>query len=353
MKEVQIMSTRPKIIVVGAGIVGASIAWHLARRGAKVILVDKGEPANGATGKSFGWIIESYTYSNACSQLRLLAIAEYRRLEQEFGQAFQVNWCGALTWHSSPAETERFARECAQTGSNIRLVERAEIATLEPNLNELPDLAAYAEDEGAIDATVLTHALVRNAQQSGAEFLAVKEVTALTQDDSRVTGIQTSEGCIKADVVVLASGIDCNRLSKSAGLAVPVNSSPAILLHIGVNRPLVRGIISTPELEVRQQSERMLFAAEDYIDDSSENGPDAIAQRALAEIRKRFKGAETSTLEKVKVGVPARSRRRGSVSGIPLECRWYLFRGDALGYCVGGCRWAACMFGNNRRNARG
>src|SRR6267142_2358050 len=116
-------AAKPKTIVVGAGIVGASIAYHLARGGAPVILIDKGQPASAVTRKAFAWINVSHGVPKPYAELRQLAIQEYRRLEQELGHALRVDWCGALTWHRDLAETERLAREHAAAGYDVQLVE--------------------------------------------------------------------------------------------------------------------------------------------------------------------------------------------------------------------------------------
>ena len=289
--------------MVGAGIVGASIAYHLAYRGGAVTLVDKGQPAAEATGKSFAWINVSHGIPKPHSRLRHLAIQEYRRLEQDLKHELRVNWCGALTWNLDLAETERFVREHAAWGYDVRLVERDEIAALEPNLIELPDYAAYAASEGAIEPVAATEALVHGARRAGAEIRLATEVIALTSNDQRVTGIRTNEGTIDADVVVLAAGTGTSVLCGPLGVVLPVDTSPALLLRFRTTGSLVNTVISNPDMEIRQVSDNLLLAAEEYIDESPANGPDAIALRALATVKDRLRGADAVELENVSVGM--------------------------------------------------
>jgi glycine/D-amino acid oxidase-like deaminating enzyme len=303
----------PKTIVVGAGIVGASLAYHLARRGARVILIDKGQPAGAVTRRAFAWINVSHGIPEPYSQLRHLAIQEYRRLEQELGHRLRIDWCGALTWNRDLAATERLVREHAAWGYDVRLVERDEIALLEPNLAEPPDCAAYAASEGAVDPALATAALVEAARQAGAEIRLETEVTALTANDRRITGLRMRDQTIDADLVVLAAGIEAPTLCAPLGLALPVQPSPALLLQFKTTGRLVDRIISCPEMEIRQGSDHRLLAAEDYIDDSPDNGPDAIAARSIAAIRKRLRRNPEIAFESVSVGM-----RPMPVDGLPI-----------------------------------
>lgn len=296
-------AAKPKTIVVGAGIVGASIAYHLARGGAPVILIDKGQPASAVTRQAFAWINVSHGVPKPYAELRQLAIQEYRRLEQELDHALQVDWCGALTWHRDLAETERLALEHEAAGYDVQLIERDRIAQLEPNLVEPPRCATHAPSEGAVDPVLATAVLVDAARQAGADIRLGTEAIALCSNGRGITGVRTRDETLSADTVVMAAGTDARLLCQPLDLELPVNPSPALLLRFKTTGPLVNGIISTSDMEIRQASDRGLLAADDYIDESRDNGPDAIAGRALAAVKKRLRGAEGIALENVSVGV--------------------------------------------------
>jgi glycine/D-amino acid oxidase-like deaminating enzyme len=168
-----------RTLVVGAGIVGASIAYHLARRGAAVTLFDRGRPAGQATGRSFGWINVSHGMPEAYHRLRHIALQEYRRLQRELDGTLPLDCRGSLVWRREAAETERFVREQAAWGYDIRLVARDEIAALEPNLIEPPACAAHAASEAAIEPAAATRTLIQAARRAGADIHLKTGVNAL------------------------------------------------------------------------------------------------------------------------------------------------------------------------------
>ncbi|MDZ4735001.1 MAG: FAD-binding oxidoreductase [Rhodospirillaceae bacterium] len=304
---------KQKIIVVGVGIVGASIAYHLARAGAAVTVLEQNCPASGVTGKSFAWINLSQGVNAENAPLRAQALADYRRLQGELGDALKIDWCGALTWSNEPGESEALVRDHAARGSDIRLVTRDEIATLEPYLIAPPDCAAFAPSEGALDPVIATDALIRAAREAGAAISLTTPVIALATDSARVTGVVTRGGTIDADRVVLAAGLGTVPLCAAIGITPAIDTSPALLLRFRAAQALLRRIVSTPAFEIRQPAATTILAAGDYIDDSPANGPQAVAQRALMAIRSALRGGEAVALEDVTAGL-----RPMPADGLPI-----------------------------------
>jgi len=280
----------PRTVVVGAGIVGASIAYHLARRGAPVTLVDRARPAGQATGQSFGWIDVSHGKPEPYHRLRHIALREYRRLQQELG-ALPLDWCGSLVWRREPAETERLLREHAGWGYAVALVERDRIAALEPNLIEPPACAVHAASEAAIEPAAATRILVDAARRAGADIRLDTDVIALSARGRTIVGIRTEGGGIDAEVVVLAAGTGAATLCAPLDVALPMDSSPAWLLRFSAPDRLIRTVVSSPELEIRQGADGLL-AAEDYAAGSSPDDAGAIAHRTLALIRRGLRGGD-------------------------------------------------------------
>jgi len=297
-----------RVVVIGAGIVGASLAYHLAGRGAKVILVEAEDIASGVTGRSFAWINTAHDGPDPIASLRGTAIQEYRRLETEL-PGLKVRWTGALSYGTNPSE----ALHASGHPPSATQLSRSQILDLEPNLKHPPQQAMYAAEEGALDAVQATQALIAGAQAHGAQVLTQTRVFGFTTQGARVTGVTTARGRIEADVVVLAAGTGIKQLTELLNLPLPIAASPAILIRYASQPDLVRTLISSPEMEVRQGPDGTLLAAEDYLDDTLENQPAAIALRTAQAIRNELHGVASIELESACVGL-----RPMPVDGTPI-----------------------------------
>ena len=172
-----------RIVVVGAGIVGAAIASAAAGRGAAVTLIDQASPGAGATGASFAWIGDSGSWPGGAADLRETALPAWHRLERET-PGVRVRWSGALTW-DDPAAASGFPAPAP----TVVPVDRARVAALEPNLRHPPSHALWHSAHGAVDPLAVTTALVRTAHQRGAQIRPTLTVTSVRHDGSRVTGV--------------------------------------------------------------------------------------------------------------------------------------------------------------------
>ena len=289
------MNRARQVVVVGAGIVGASVAYHLARRGAGVILLDKGRPAGECTGKSFGWIGPAYPSSFLGGQ----PIEDYRRLEQELHGCLPIKWSGLLAWWEYPAETERFAKERASAGHDVRLVERAEVQRLEPNLTSPPELAVFASGAGAAEPAAATRVLVQAAREYGARVRLDSGPVRLMVRDSRINGVRVGEDVMEADTVVVAAGVGTNLLLEAVGLSLPIEASPALIVRLRTPGALVNTVVASQAREFRQVSANLMLSPETDLTD----GPQAASERALAQVKQMLNGAVTVRIDSAEVGL--------------------------------------------------
>jgi glycine/D-amino acid oxidase-like deaminating enzyme len=222
------------VVVVGAGIVGASVAYHAARNGASVVLVDRARPASGVTGESFAWIRGE----------------DWARLEREVA-GLSVSWSGSLAWGEG---TE-------PPGPGDGLVDADEVARLEPNLRTPPPQAVYRPADGAVDPVAVTEALVAAAERHGAQLRLGEEIRRLRVREAAVTGVETAGGSVACRTAVLAAGVGAVPLCAALGVQLPVAASPARLLRFSGPPDLVRTVVSTPELDIRQTAGGMVLVA--------------------------------------------------------------------------------------------
>jgi glycine/D-amino acid oxidase-like deaminating enzyme len=293
------MST-PRIVVIGAGIVGASIAWHLARRGAAVTVIDRGQPAGEATEKSFAWINATYGNPEPYFRLRFLGMQEYRRLEDELSGELGVAWQGCLIWDLQDYELEDFAARYGAWGYDVRLVRRAEIAALEPGLNDPPARAALAAGDGTLDPAAATRALLAAARKLGAELRLDTEVIDLaSRDGVRVT---TGSGTVDADVCVLAAGVGTSGLAARLGMSLPMRPTPGLLAHSRPTRRLLRHVIEAPGLHMKQEGDKIVVG-QDFGGGPAPNDVEAEGQRLIDLVRRHVRDTGDLRLDRVTVGM--------------------------------------------------
>ncbi len=271
------------VVVVGAGIVGASVAYHAARAGADVTLVDAGRPGGGVTADSFAWIAASVVRTGpVAAALRATATDEYRRLEAEL-PGLPVTWSGSLSWGTTEQPPE--------VGPGQEIVDAATAATIEPALRQPPEWAIWAPGEGAVDPVGVTERLVAGAIAHGAQVRPDSPVTGIRRAaEGRVIGVETAAGFVSASSVVLAAGAATAALAVPLGVRIPVDPSPATLFRFRAPAGLVRTVVNSQDFDLRQVAADQLIAAADS------------PERTLAAVRSTFRGAENVELLSARVG---------------------------------------------------
>lgn len=217
-----------RVVVIGAGIVGSSIAFNLAKRGADVVLVDKAGPASQASGNSFAWINASwYDSPKSYYQLRTHSLNEYHRLSREAG--FPVHWGGSLEWY----HTEEALQEMATGVSRIQefgaptwMIDREHAGRIEPELVPLQDgRLAWCSRDGAVDPAIATHTLVGGVVEYGGRAVFPAAVRGIRARNGAVL-IETDVESFEADLVVIAAGISANEIAAMAGIETTLLRPP-------------------------------------------------------------------------------------------------------------------------------
>jgi glycine/D-amino acid oxidase-like deaminating enzyme len=270
------------VVVVGAGIVGASVAYHAARAGAAVTVVDTGRPGGGVTADSFAWVGSSGVRTGPAAGIRATAAEEYRRVEAEL-PGLPVTWSGSLSWRAEGG--------APAAGPGQEVVDAATAMALEPNLRQAPEWAVWAPGDGAVDAVGVTERLVAGARAHGARVHVDTAVTAVRRDAAgRVAGVETAVGPLAGATVVLAAGVATAELGAALGLGVPVEPSPCPLFRLRAPAGLVRTVVNTEDFDLRQVAADRLIAAADS------------PERTLAAVRSTFRGAGSVELLSTRVG---------------------------------------------------
>ena len=216
-----------RAIVIGGGVAGASIAYHLTELGWQdVLLVDRGELTSGSTFHSAG-LVGQLRSSVSLTRMMMYGADLYRRLAAETGVDPGWHEVGSLRLASTDERMQELRR---QEGWAHTFGLPLEVISTEDALARFPLFdptgvqgAAFIPTDGHLDPTNLTLALAEGARRRGAEIRTNTRVTGIDVVDGRVRGVRTDEhGPIAADVVVNAGGMYANQIGRLAGVEVPV-----------------------------------------------------------------------------------------------------------------------------------
>ncbi|GAB3742888.1 hypothetical protein GCM10028816_52960 [Spirosoma lituiforme] len=121
-------------------------------------------------------------------------------------------------------------------------------------------------------------------------------------EGSRIIGVVTSTGHLRADRVVLATGVATSALCQCLGVSLPISVSPATLLTFAHSSPFVNRIVSSPWMEIRPASSRLTLAAEESVEEPTTADLQALAQSSLEKIKYHWRDAASIKLQRVVVG---------------------------------------------------
>ena len=275
--------SRLAVGVVGAGIVGASIALHLARAGAAVTVFEKDRPASGATSKSFAWI-NAFSDQPHYRDLRMQSLTAYHQLEKQL--QLDITWGGSLTWENEPdaaAQLTATAKDFDRTGYPTRILNAEKFAELAPNLKPGPfEAAIYAGLDGHLDPVHVTQKFLDEARKHGARILYPSEVTELAYSGNRLTGVSTTNGKYPVDRLVIAGGVDTPSVAALVDYATSLRHAPGILAHSTPLQGLTRIVNEGPTVHFKQMSNGRIVGAD------STYAPDIPAHHDILQKRQDF-----------------------------------------------------------------
>lgn len=212
-------------IVIGAGVMGASVAFHLAERGLKVAILERKVTASGATGHSSGLVRMHYDLA-AESELTFKSYQLYfgNWRERVGGECGFIN-TGFMQIAKREHEDKLRGNVANQQklGINTSVISVDEVRKLFPDLvTDYFDYAAYEPDSGYADATLTTNSFIDAAKSNGATLIQNCEVTAIQTSGGKVTGVSTTKGGFSSPIVVNAAGPWAKHVASLADIDVPL-----------------------------------------------------------------------------------------------------------------------------------
>jgi glycine/D-amino acid oxidase-like deaminating enzyme len=288
------MTDTADVIVIGAGVQGASLAFHLASRGVRVVVVERSSVAAGATGRSSGLVRMHYDLL-AETRLAWAAFPWFRDWGERVGGECGFTRTGFL-WIESGSGADRLHKNVAshrELGIETSVVGADEIRRIAPALDVRDDeVAAYEPESGYADPSGTAAGFIRAARDRGAVLVQGAEVTSIEVTGGRVTGVGTSRGAWSSPVVVDVAGCWAARIAALADLEIPVtvwrHDTGYLGVPASVPRPIPVVIDNAREMYLRPEgTELVLIGLED------ENELDGSPDRDTADAKPGFRELAT------------------------------------------------------------
>jgi sarcosine oxidase, subunit beta len=214
-------------IIIGAGVMGASIAFHLAQRKAgRILILDKAHAGNGGSGRSSALVRMHYSFPPEV-QLALISLRIFERWTELLGEPALFHKTGFVRIvHPNESERLRLNVEMQQRlGVNVCLIDRHQLKELEPDWRiDDVDLAAYEPDSGYGDGAGVANDFLARARDLGATYSPRTDVTQLLSTNGGITGVRTDQGEIHAPTVIAAAGPWTRPLFRDAGIDLPIET---------------------------------------------------------------------------------------------------------------------------------
>ncbi|NNF64103.1 MAG: FAD-dependent oxidoreductase [Acidimicrobiia bacterium] len=222
------LPSRARVVIVGGGIVGCSIAYHLAKRGVTdVVVLEQGQLTGGTTWHAAG-LVSQLKSSHSLTKLATYTARLFEELEAETGQATGYVRTGSISVASDPQRWEEILRGLSMAksmGVESYEISPAEAKQMWPILNT-DDLigTVFIPGDGQTSPVDTTMALAKGAKDRGVRIIEGVAVERLRTENGRIVGVDTERGPIEAETVVLAAGMWTRQLARTAGVNVPLQA---------------------------------------------------------------------------------------------------------------------------------
>ena len=220
------MTSSPDVLVIGGGIVGAATAYHLARRGVSVTLLEADRLASGATGRNLGFIWLHTRKKGSELDLVMATRIGLETLPDELGEDFGLRTNGGLIYAVTEAQAvvmREFVDARVADGLAMEYLTGDEARALAPILPETVVAASFCPLDAQMDSRRFVRAFANAAQRAGATIEEGAAVRTLKTTRRRITSVDTDSGPITAGQVVLAAGAWTPFLAAQLGLDVPIH----------------------------------------------------------------------------------------------------------------------------------
>jgi len=263
-----------RVAVIGTGVIGAAVGWHLSRRGVDVLFLDRGEPGAGVTDWTFSWVNASNkTQTRDYFDLSVAGVSAHYQMAAQIGADGWWHPTGHLRWADASGAAEALQAKVGQLASwgyEVVLWEAERVRRLlEPSVRFPADdtpVAVYLR-EGWLDGRALTAKLVGDALRCGARALFGTTARDIVTAQGRVTAVVTSDAeHHRVDAVVNAAGPDGDKIAALIGRALPMRYEPGLIARLRCGHVPVHRTMHAPHVELRPAGHGQLVLHSRQID---------------------------------------------------------------------------------------
>jgi heterotetrameric sarcosine oxidase gamma subunit len=253
---------RARVVIIGGGVIGTSIAYHLAKLGwTDVVLLERDQLTSGTTWHAAGLIVSGGMTTETLAWMTKYSTDLYRALEDETGHSTGFRPVGYLQTASNPERMQKLRREAdflRLMGIDREEVSAREVADLWPHIDPTDVIGGFfTASEGRADPYNVAMSLAAGARAGGVRVVQRAPVTGFAQRDGRVTGVVTARGTIEAECVVNCAGMWARQVGAMAGVAVPLQAIEHAYL---ITEPF--GGVS-PDLPILEDPDRFAYYREE------------------------------------------------------------------------------------------
>ncbi|MDB3943623.1 FAD-dependent oxidoreductase [Candidatus Pelagibacter sp.] len=215
-----------KVVVIGGGVAGCSVAYHLAKFGLKdTILLERDQLTSGTTWHAAG-LVGQLGATATITKLRKYSLNLYKELEKKTELSTGLKQNGAITVASSKERLQELLRQATSAqlfDVNVEVLNKQKVKELYPVINDKDILGGvYMPEDGQADPVGVTNVLAKAARMEGAQIFEKTPVTKILVKNNKITGVETSEGKIQCEYVVLATGMWSRQIGEDIGVSVPL-----------------------------------------------------------------------------------------------------------------------------------
>lgn len=260
------------IVVIGAGIVGANVAFRLVEGGAKVTVVEAGRVGDGTSARSFAWTNAHRKTPRAYHDLNIGGMQAHRALRERFPQGGWWHGAGTVEWAAPGEDRDVFndrVERLRDWGYAAEIIDRARLREIEPDIDPVAVGDApigFFPDEGWVDPVLITHTLLREAVRLGATLLTEQGPARLVVRGGKAVGVACAAGEIPADLVVNCTGCWSNSITDEKRLQVPLAPTSGMLAYTAPVAANLRTVVLAAQCHMRADGAGRIVIRQDHYD---------------------------------------------------------------------------------------